>query len=316
MKVSFIGGGGTVGSTAAFRTAGQGQIDEIVLIDARDHVARAHAMDLELALADLGRPDAGATEGGDTVVRAGGWDALTASDIVVFSAGVPERSVATRDDYLAGNVAIVREAAGHLARQCPGAVVVVATNPIDVFTGALPRWTGMPARQFVGFSRNDSVRLRWAIARALGVRSVDVGAWVLGEHGELQVPLFDRVTVRGQAVQLTAEQEAAVLADIQSWFSSYQALQSGRTSGWVSGVGLGEMVGALLAAPDEPVPCSAMLSGEYGLSGVSLGVPARLGRDGVREVVELPLTDAQHDRLAAAAAKIKAATDAILAVTP
>ena len=145
--------------------------------------------------------------------------------------------------------------------------MVVATNPIDVFTGALPHWTGMPARRFVGFSRNDTVRLRWAVARALGVRAAEVGAVVLGEHGELQVPLLDRVTVGGQAAHLSAEQQAAVSRDIETWFSSYQGLQSGRTSGWVSGVGLGEVVGALLAASDDPIPCSAMLAGEYGLSG-------------------------------------------------
>ena len=223
----------------------------------------------------------------------------------MLSASVPERNVASRDEYLAANVTIVRDAADHLAQQCPDAVVVVATNPVDVFTGALPYWTGMPARRFMGFSRNDTVRLRWAIARTLGVRSADVGAVVLGEHGELQVPLLDRVTVCGRDVHLSPEQETAVSRDIQTWFSSYQALQSGRTSGWVSGVGLGEVVGALLAASDQPVPCSAMLAGEYGLSGVSLGVPVRLGRAGVREVVELALTSDQSDRLSTAAAKIE-----------
>ncbi len=315
MKVTFIGGGGTVGSTAAFHTAALGRIDEVVLIDARDNVARAHAMDLELALADLDRPDADTPGRHDTIVRGGGWTDLAASDIVVLSASVPERNVASRDEYLAGNVAIVRESATHVARHCPDAVVVVATNPVDVFTGALPHWTGMPARHFLGFSRNDTVRLRWAIARALAVRSADVGALVLGEHGELQVPLFDRVTVQGRRVHLSPDQESAVASDIQTWFSSYQALESGRTSGWVSGVGLGEVVRALLAGADEPVPGSALLRGEYGLHGVSLGVPVRLGPEGVREVVQLPLTATQQTQLAAAAFKIKAATDAVLART-
>ena len=313
MKIGFIGGGGTVGSTAAFRVAALARVDEVVLIDARDNVARAHAMDLELTLADLDRSEPAGPSGRNVVIRAGGWADLTGSDIVVLSASVPERNVASRDEYLAANVAIVRDAANHLTRRCPHAVVVLATNPVDVFTGALSHWTGMPARRFVGFSRNDTVRLRWAVARALGARAADVGAVVLGEHGDLQVPLLDRVTVRGRAVTLTAEQQAAVSRDIRDWFASYQALQSGRTSGWVSGVGLGEVVGALLSGTGEPIPCSAMLAGEYGFSEVSLGVPARLGPEGVREVVELSLTPAQHELLAAAAAKVKAATDAVLA---
>lgn len=293
-RLCIIGGGGTVGSAAAFRVAALGIAREIVLLDARENMARSHAMDLGQA--------AGALEG--TAVRAGGWDDLAGADIVILSAGLPERSVSSRDEYLAGNLTIVREAAGHLAARCPDAVVIVATNPIDVFTAALARLTSMDERRFVGYSWNDTLRLRWAVARVLGVPAAEVDALVIGEHGDMQVPLLDRISVRGEPVVLTPEQGREAESSVRNWFSTYQALNSGRTSGWTSAVGLAAVVGAVAGRGPDVIPGSAVLRGEYGVSGVSLGVPLRLGPRGVEEVVELPLTPAQAEAFRAAARKV------------
>ncbi|MHB8868152.1 MAG: malate dehydrogenase, partial [Thermoleophilia bacterium] len=270
VRIGIIGGGGTVGSAAAFRLAALGVADEIVLIDVLEHMATSHAMDLEQAAAELG----------STVVTAGTWADLRGCAVVVLSASLPERNVASRDEYLMGNVAIVREAAAHLAAECADAVVVVATNPVDVFTTVLARGAEPSARRFLGYSWNDTLRLRWAVARVLGERVTDVGGMVIGEHGEMQVPLFDRVTLRGSVIVLTPEQERAAEDAVRTWFSTYQALQSGRTSGWTSAVGIAKLVEAIVHGHAEPVPCSAFLKGEYGVSGVSLGVPALLGSDG------------------------------------
>jgi malate dehydrogenase len=303
LRIGIIGGGGTVGSAAAFRMAALDFAEEIVLVDAREHMARSHAMDLEQAASDLG----------STTVSAGTWTDLAGCGIVVLSASLPERNVASRDEYLRGNVAIVREAAGHLAAECPDAVVIVATNPIDVFTTALARFGGRPARSVLGYSWNDTLRMRWAVARVLKEPVADVGATVIGEHGDLQVPLFDRVTLRGNTVALTLEQQREAEEAVRSWFGTYQGLQSGRTSGWTSAIGIAKLVSAIARGPTEPLPVSAFLEGQYGVSDISLGVPARLGPGGVEEVVELPLDQSQMEAFRAAATKVGRLVDEVSA---
>ncbi|MBU2600955.1 MAG: malate dehydrogenase [Actinobacteria bacterium] len=301
-RVCIIGGGGTVGSAAAFRLAALGIAEEVVLLDARANMAQSHAMDLEQAASVMA----------GTGVRAGTWEDLAGAGIVIFAAGLPERNVASRDEYLAGNLSIVREAAGHVASLCPDAVVIVATNPVDVFTAAFAKLTGIDDRHVLGYSLNDTLRLRWAVARVLGESARDVEALVLGEHGEMQVPLFDRISVRGRPVVLTAGQEREADVSIRSWFTTYQGLNSGRTSGWTSAVGLATVVGAIVEGGSEILPASAVLHGEYGVTGVSLGVPVRLGSRGVEEVVELPLTAAQSSAFHAAARKIGELLDGVM----
>jgi malate dehydrogenase len=294
VKLCIIGGGGTVGSSAAFRISSLGLVDEIVLLDARRNMAESHAMDLDQAAGSLG----------GCAVGAGDWEDLAGADIVILSAGMPERNVASRDEYLAGNLEIVKEAAGHIAARCPEAVVLVATNPIDVFTAAVVELTGTERRRVIGYSWNDTLRLRWAVARVLGEPAADVDALVIGEHGESQVPLYDRITVRGLPVVLSPEQQEAADAAVRGWFSSYQGLNSGRTSGWTSAVGLATMVGAIVGNGPDVLPGSVVLHGEYGVRGVSLGVPLRLGRRGADEIIQLPLTAAQQAAFEAAASKV------------
>jgi len=320
-KVAFIGGAGTVGSSAAFRVATLGIASEIVLIDARPNLAMSHVMDLEQAVAEIS----------DSRIVGGDWTDLAGCDLVVLSASLPERNVASRDEYLAGNLEIVRSAAGHLAA-CPEAVVVVATNPVDVFTYVLAELAGGAPSRFVGYSYNDTLRFRWALARTLRVAMADVDALVLGEHGDMQVPLFDLVSVKGVPVGLNEQQRQEVETATRTWFSTYQGLNAGRTSGWTSAMGIAGLVAAIagsadsaggagalaVAAPDAAgapaavrglLPCSAVLHGEYGLSGISLGVPVVLGPDGVRQIVEVPLTPVERSQLHAAADKVRGLID-------
>ena len=304
LRIGIIGGGGSVGSAAAFRMAALDLADEIVLVDAREHMARSHAMDLEQAASELG----------STAVSAGTWADLAGCSIVVLSASLPERNVSSRDEYLRGNVAIVREAAAHLAAECPDAVVVVATNPVDVFTTVLARLDVRPVRKVLGYSWNDTLRMRWAVARVLREPVADIGAMVIGEHGDMQVPLFDRVTLRGNPVALSLEQEREAEEAVHSWFTTYQGLQSGRTSGWTSAVGIAKLVEAIAHRSADTVPVSAFLEGEYGVSGISLGVPARVGPGGAEEVVELTLRPEQMEAFRAAATKVERLVDEASAV--
>ena len=295
MKVGVIGGGGTLGSSAAFYLATQGIVSRIVLVDVKENVLKSHAMDLEQAISELN----------DTKIQAGSWEELQGCQIVLVTASLPERQVSSRLEYLDGNLKIIREIAGYLSRFCPQAVVITATNPIDVFNYALCKLTGMQACRFIGFSRNDSLRLRWAVGQVLNVNVPEVEAVVLGEHGESQVPLLERITVRGQAVSLTGQQKQQVVNLIKTWFVTYQGLNSGRTTGWTSAIGMVEIIKAIVTASPLVIPCSAILQGEYGVSGVSLGVPVRLGPTGVREIIQLDLDRQEQQSFQAAARKVK-----------
>lgn len=292
-----------MGSSAAFHLATLDIASEIVLIDARPNVAMSHVLDLEQAVAEI---SASRIIGGD-------WGDVAACDIVVLSASLPERNVASRDEYLAGNLDIVRRVADHLAA-CPEAVVIVATNPVDVFTYVLTRLTGGAAGRFVGYSYNDTLRFRWAVARTLEVAMADVEALVLGEHGDTQVPLFELVRVNGAPLHLSEQQREEVEAVTRTWFSTYQSLGAGRTSGWTSAMGIGRLVAALAKGADEVLPCSAVLRGEYGLSDVSLGVPVVLGPGGIQQIVEFPLTPLERRQLDAAAEKVRGLIDRSLSL--
>lgn len=239
-----------------------------------------------------------------TVITYGGWETLASCNIVIMTASMPERPVKSRIEYLENNMPIVKEVAAQLGKYCPDAAVINGTNPVDPFNYILYEFTGMPARQFIGFSRNDSLRLRWAVAKVLGVQTYDVEGLVIGEHGEAQVPLYSSVKVKGEKVTLSAGQTAQAGQLIKDWFINYQALQSGRTSGWTSGLAAAHLVEAMVKRTGEAIACSAILNGEYGLSRISVGVPVVLGPNGIEKIIEMPLTGEERQGLHAAAGKM------------
>jgi malate dehydrogenase len=145
----------------------------------------------------------------------------------------------------------------------------------------------------VGYSLNDTLRLRTSIAASLGVSVARVEAWVLGEHGDGAVPIFSRVRVDGEPVTLSSTQRDAALDFVGGWYRRHVALDSGRSSTWTSGAGVARMVAALAAGDGEPWVGSVFLEGEYGLNGVALGVPLTLGPRGVERVLEWDLAPAE-----------------------
>jgi malate dehydrogenase len=156
------------------------------------------------------------------------------------------------------------------------------------------------------YTINDSLRLRTGLTRALCVAPGSVDAWAIGEHGDLSVPLFDRVTVNGEPVRPTAEQAAAAEEDLRTWYVKHVALDSGRSSTWTSGLGVARMVAAL-DGDGEVWPASVVLDGEYGVDGVALTVPVTIGRGGVRQIHEWELAPPELDALHAAAELVRTA---------
>jgi len=302
MKIAIYGGGGGVGSSTAFNLLlGADSDSEVILVDSRPAMVESHVLDLEQVL-ELG---------GSGVVRGGNADDLRSADVVVFTAAAPLTVNTSRLDYLAANAAIAGDLVEILGSDgsWPG-VLVVVTNPVDPICTWIQRSTGIDRTRVLGYTLNDSLRLRTGVAKALRIAPGTVDAWVLGEHGDACVPLFDRVLVAGQPVELTDEQRARAEEFFRTWYVRHVALDSGRSSTWTSGSGIARMVRALTARSDEVWPASVVLDGEYGVTGVALTVPVALGRREAR-VLEWPLTDEQRQALRRSAEVVRSATGQI-----
>jgi malate/lactate dehydrogenase len=288
-RIAIVGGGGGVGSSLAFNLLLQEPAYEIGLVDGHSGVARSHAMDLQQVIA------AGAS-GSIAVV---GADAIADADLVVVTAAAPLTENRSRMVYLHDNARILDTVTAALE---PAATVVVVTNPVDPLCTWLQRERGLDRRRVIGYTMNDSLRLRTAVGEVLGVDSRAVEAWVLGEHGDACVPLLDRVRVGGAPVTLSAEQQDAAGDFVRTWYIRHVALDSSRSSTWTSGHMLARMAAALLAPPADTLwAASVVLEGEYGLDGVSLTVPVTLGDGGITRIHEWPLTDTQAAGMHAAA---------------
>jgi malate dehydrogenase len=296
MKVTVIGAAGSVGSPAAFYVGALGLADQIVLIDLRPSVVQQHAMDMSTAFSALG-----------VSVSAGSYEDMAGSDVVINAAGVPQGLIADRMEMLPKNIPLVRDVASEVKRHCPAAFVITATNPIDPLNYATWKAGVFDRSRTIGYCINDSFRFRELAARAKGVEVARVEATVIGEHGSTQVPLFSSVRVDGRPVSFSDAEKTAIRAEIPTILRRYEELQSGRTAGWTSAIGLAAITRAVLRDTGEVFPCSVVLAGEYGLRGFSMGVPVRLGRGGVEEVQEWELAPDEREGLQRTAAVLEAA---------
>lgn len=295
MNLAVIGGYGLLGSTAAFCAGGKGLFDEIYLMGSRQNLLMSHVMDMDQAMRPLSH----------TRIYAGEYSCLERCDVILLAASMPERAVDNRNEYLAMNLELIKDIAEKIKASCKNKIILCATNPIDVFTYVLYRLLGWPKEKFLGYGYNDTLRLRWALADDTGLFYAGFEGYVLGEHGDMQVPVYSYIKYNGTLLELSAEQRCRIDERISRFFRQYQALDSRRTSGWTSAVGITTVLEAIVCEQEVAVPCSAILTGEYGLRDVSLGVPVYLGRDGVRRILELPLDAQEQARLAEAAEAIK-----------
>jgi malate dehydrogenase len=293
--VALVGGAGGVGSSAALNLLLDGEPVDVVLVDRRPGKVASHVMDLEQVLA----------LGGSSSVRGGSLEDLPDADVVVICAATQLTGNASRMTYLAANADIL----GRIAEAFPpdwGGALIVVTNPVDPLVTWLQERTGLDRGRVLGYTLNDSLRLRTGIARALGAEAADVDAWVLGEHGDASVPIFSHVRVRGRPIALDPGPRHEAADFVRGWYRRHVALDSGRSSTWTSGLGVARMALAIVAGAAEPWVASTVLEGEYGISGVAIGVPVRLG-GGAAWVEEWELADEERAGLEAAAAVVRGA---------
>lgn len=306
MRLAIVGAAGGVGSATAFACVLTHAADELALVDRRLGPLRSHVLDLEQLRGPLHPFEVAATHIEDAA------DA----DVLLVAASARHRDGLSRMDYLDANVRIIREVACGIERAPrPPRTIVVATNPIDVLCTLLQRRLGYERGRIVGYTINDSLRLRFGIAEALAIAPCRVEAWSLGEHGPSSVPLLDRVLVDGAPGTLTDDQQRAAIRYTREWYDRWQQCGPGRTSTWTSGYGLAHLVQMLRRGQSGPYAASLALTGEYGIEGVSLTVPVAITR-GTASPLVWNLTNAQLEGLAVAAHVVATAADAVSTTAP
>jgi malate dehydrogenase len=284
MKISIIGAAGYVGSNVALTLALQGLADEIVLIDPpKNNVVTQLAMDLGTAAAEE-----------NVIIRAGETYEMKGSHIVIVAAGAMQGFINSRMEMLPKNMPIISAIAENIRDYAPSAVVITATNPVDPLNYLMYRQTGFDRSKIIGYSSNDTMRFRQLIADTFGHDFADVAGFIIGEHGESQVPFFSSVLVKGNSIHIDNITKEKIRAQIGEVLHRFEELKTGRTAGITSAIGIRDIVKAVLNNTHEVIPSSAVLDGEYGQHDISMGVPLVLGSGGIIEIKELtPSPDEQ-----------------------
>lgn len=297
-KVSIIGAGMT-GATTAHWLASL-EIADLVLIDVVEGLAKGKALDLQQAMPVVRK---------DLKITGGTSFELTAnSDIVVITAGLPRKPGMSRDDLLAANADIVRQAAINTLQYSPQAIYIILTNPLDVMTYLAMKVTGLPAQRVFGQAGIlDSTRMATFVAEELGVSVENVHCYVLGGHGDEMVPLSHISNVAGIPLDqvLPAEKLEAIVERTRKGGGEIVDLLKMGSAFYAPGVAVAKMVEAVLRDKHLIAPVSAYLQGEYGLHDLYFGVAAQLGRKGVEKIIEYPLTDDERKALQRSAANVK-----------
>jgi len=294
-----------VGATTAQRLAERDYAD-IVLVDIVEGLPQGKALDMNQSAPVVGYEP--------NIVGTNGYEETSGSDIVVITSGFPRQPGMSRDDLLAKNKEIVGGVAKEVAERSPDAIVIVVTNPLDAMCHVAFDTTQFPRQRVIGMAGIlDSARFRTFLAWELGVSVRDVTGFVLGGHGDTMVPITSFTNVGG--VPITQKIEAGRLEEIvqrarDGGAEVVKLLQKG-SAYYAPSAAVAEMVDSIVHDQKRILPCAALCQGEYGIDGLFVGVPVKLGAEGLEEIVEYDLTDSEQSDLESSAAAVQELVDAL-----
>ena len=282
-KITIVGAGNVGGSVAQRLAEKSGY--EIVLVDIVEGLPQGKALDLA---------QAGAVCGYDSPIRGTDqYEDTVGSDVVVVTSGIARKPGMSRSELLETNIKIVRSVVQEVAPRSPDAVLVIVANPLDAMTYVAYRVSGFPKQRVVGMAGIlDSARFCTFIAQELNVSVDNVQAMVLGGHGDAMVPLIRYTTVAGRPVDQWMSQERldALVKRTRGGGGEIVSLLKTGSAYYAPAASVVEMVEAIVRDDNKVLPCAALCEGEYGLKGTFMGVPIRLGKNGVEEILEYDLT--------------------------
>jgi malate dehydrogenase len=298
-KITVVGAG-NVGATTAQRIAEKELARSVVMVDVVEGVPQGKGLD---------QWQSAPIEGFDSrVIGTNGYDETAGSDVVVITAGIARKPGMSRDDLLNTNAGIVRQVSEQIKATSPNAIVIVVSNPLDVMCYVAKQVTGFPRERVLGMAGVlDTARYRAFIAEALDVSVRDIQAMVLGGHGDTMVPLISYTTVSGIPVTQLMDRstlDAIVDRTRNGGAEIVKFLKTG-SAYYAPSAGAVQMVEAIVNDQKRILPCAAWLDGEYGMSGLYLGVPCKLGRRGLERVIEVELTKEERAALAKSADAVR-----------
>ena len=303
-KITVVGAG-NVGATTAQRLAERDYAD-IVLVDILEGIPQGKALDLNQSGPVVGYEP--------NVVGTNTYEETSGSQIVVITSGFPRQPGMSRDDLLAKNKEIVGGVSAQVAERSPDAIVIVVTNPLDAMCHVALDVTKFPRQRVIGMAGIlDSARFRTFLAWELGVSARDVTGFVLGGHGDTMVPVVSYTNVAGVPVSQkipTARLEEIVQRTRDGGAEVVKLLQKG-SAFYAPAAATAEMVDSIVHDQGRVVPCAALCQGEFGIDGLFVGVPVRLGRNGIEEIIEIELSEQEQEALSASAGAVRELVDAM-----
>jgi len=305
-KVTVVGAG-FYGSTTAMRLAEYNIFDTVVLTDILEGKSEGLALDMNQSRSIEGFETkiVGATTGADGA----GYEATANSDVVVITAGLPRKPGMSRMDLIGVNAGIVRGVAENIAKHSPNAVIIVVSNPLDEMTALTQIATALPYNRVMGQAGMlDTARFTHFVAEKLNVPVSSVNTLTLGSHGETMVPVPSRCTVNGVPLsEKLSQAEIGELVDrTRNGGAEVVALLKSGSAYYAPSAAAARMAKAVIEDSGATMPVCAWVDGEYGITGVYLGVEAQIGRQGIKKVVETKLTDSELEALKIAAEAVRA----------
>jgi malate dehydrogenase len=297
-KVTVVGAG-NVGATLGQRVAERDYAD-VVLVDVIPDMPMGKALDIL---------EAGPVLGYDSlVIGANGYDETEASDIVVITSGIARKPGMSRDDLVRTNQGIVTQVTQEVVRRSPKAILICVTNPLDAMVQLAYKVSGFPKRRVLGMAGVlDTARFRTFIAQELGVSIKDVQAFVLGGHGDTMVPLARLSSVAGVPLPrlIPADRLAQIVQRTRDGGAEIVNLLKQGSAYYAPSASVLQMIDSIVLDKKMIMPCSVYLEGEYGINGLFVGVPVKLGAAGVEEIVQLDLTDDERAQLQKSADSVR-----------
>jgi malate dehydrogenase len=296
-KITVVGAG-NVGATAAQEIARRDYAD-VVLVDIIEGLPQGKALDMNEAGPVLGYEP--------RLTGTNSYDDTAGSDLIVITSGVARKPGMSRDDLVTTNQGIVAAVTKAAIAGSPNAIIVCVTNPLDAMCHVAKDTSGFPKQRVVGMAGIlDTARFRAFIAWETGASPRDVSAMVLGGHGDQMVPVVSATTVGGIPLrQLVSDDRIAQLVQ-RTRDGGGELVNLLKMSGWYApGAAIAQMVDAIILDQKRVLPCTAYLEGEYGIQGLYMGVPLKLGKAGIEQIVELQLTDAEKAELKKSAGAVR-----------
>jgi len=306
MNTITVVGAGHVGATAAQRVAEKELARKVVLIDVVEGVPQGKGLD---------QWESAPVEGFDTrVVGANDYTEAAGSELFIVTAGIARKPGMSRDDLLKTNVAIVRSVSEEIKKCAPNAIVIVVSNPLDIMCWVTKEVTGFPRERVIGMAGVlDSARYRSFLAEALDVSVEDIQAMVLGGHGDTMVPLVSYTTVSGIPVHqlIDAATIDAIVERTRKGGAEIVGYLKTGSAYYAPSAAAVQMAEAIVRDKNRILPCAAWLEGEYGISGQYLGVPCKLGANGLEQILEVELNDEERSALIKSAEAVKSTMDSV-----